>query len=298
MISVLIPVYNYNILDLVSEVHKQLSKTTTPFQILCFDDCSSDLKLQTINKTITTFSFCEYTILPKNIGRSAIRNSLAKNAKYDWCLFLDADVIPTQNNFIETYLKSISEPYEIINGGILYQEKRMDSSHILRWIYGKEREALSAENRNKNTYLSFLTLNFLIHKSVFNKVSFNEDIPNLRHEDTLFSYNLKGSNIKLNHIENPVYHLGIEDSETFLKKSLDSVEAIDLFIKQDLLPASYTRISSTYSKIKNNGISKLLSFLYNKYDRLFKKNLLGNKPSLFIFDLYRLMYYCYLNSKK
>ena len=34
MISVLIPVYNYNILDLVSEVHKQLSNAKVPFEIL------------------------------------------------------------------------------------------------------------------------------------------------------------------------------------------------------------------------------------------------------------------------
>lgn len=298
MISVLIPVYNYNISELVSEVHKQLSKTDYAYEILCFDDCSGNLDLQETNKTINTLSHCKYVILKKNIGRSAIRNQLAQQAIYDWCLFLDADVMPKHSNFVECYLKTISEKTEIIYGGILYQENRVNDRCLLRWIYGNEREALPTEQRQKNKYLSFLTLSFLIHKSVFQKVCFNEDIPNLRHEDTLFSYNLKEHNIEIEHIENPVYHLGIESSETFLQKSLDSVEAIDLFVKQDLLSSNYTKITKVYASIKNNGISKLLSAIYVKHENTFRKNLLGRKPSLKFFDLYRLIYYCYINSKK
>ncbi|REE27208.1 glycosyltransferase involved in cell wall biosynthesis [Winogradskyella pacifica] len=298
MISVLIPVYNYNISELVSEVHKQLITSETPFEILCYDDCSNDIKFQEYNNIINTLSHSEYHILPKNIGRSAIRNKLAQKATYDWCLFLDADVIPKNDDFISTYLKSISEQSDVIYGGILYQEKHVDDAQLLRWIYGNKREALSAEVRNKNTYLSFLTLNFLIHKRVFDTVRFNEDIPNLRHEDTLFSYNLKEANIRIQHIENPVYHLGLEDSKTFLQKSLDSVEAINLFINQDLLPSNYTRITNIYSKIKDNVISKVLASIYYKFEATFRKNLLGKNPSLLIFDLYRLSYYCTLKSKR
>ncbi|WP_179022478.1 glycosyltransferase family 2 protein [Winogradskyella forsetii] len=298
MISILIPVYNYNILELVSEIHNQLSDQTNPFEILCLDDCSTNLSIQENNKSINALPHCNYNILSENIGRSAIRNKLAVSARYDWCLFLDADVMPKHKNFIDLYLNAISKKSEIIYGGILYPEKRVKDSHLLRWIYGKDREALSYKQRNKNKYLSFLTLSFLIHKSVFNKVSFNEDIPNLRHEDTLFSFNLKEHKIEIEHIENPVYHLGIESSETFLQKSLDSVEAIALFVKQDLLPTNYTRITKMYAKIENKGISKVLSTFYVKYQGAFRKNLLSKKPSLKIFDLYRLTYYCYLNSKK
>ena len=297
MLSILIPCYNYDILPLVNELHLQCKTLDIQFEILVFDDASNDFVIQEKNKTINTLAYTKYSILPENIGRSAIRNKLAQNAKYDWCLFLDADVMPKNKNFIDLYLKSISEKSEVIYGGILYPENRVNDSHLLRWYYGKEREALSAEERNKNIYLSFLTLSFLIHKTVFNKVTFNEDIPNLRHEDTLFSYNLKEHKIKIEHIENPVYHLGIESSEAFLQKSLDSVKAIDLFVKQDLLPSNYTRITKVYTAIKNKGISNILSSIYLKYESSFRKNLLSKKPSLKIFDLYRLTYYCYLNSK-
>lgn len=298
MISVLIPVFNYNILELVSKLHAQCKVVNIAFEILCYDDCSDDKLIQQENKKIEELPCCSYVILEKNIGRSAIRNKLAKNAKYNWLLFLDADVMPKNKDFIKTYISSISEKSQVINGGILYKEKGITDSHLLRLVYGKKREALTTELRNENTYLSFLTLNFLIHKTVFKKVSFNEEIPNLRHEDTLFSYNLKQHNINVEHIENPVYHLGIESSHIFLKKSLDSVKAIDLFIKQNLLPSNYTKITKVYSGIRNSWVSKLLSLLFQKYSSKFENNLLGKKPSLFIFDLYRLSYYCHLNSKK
>lgn len=298
MISVLIPVYNYNILDLVSEIHQQLSASKVPFEILCFDDCSSNLKLQDNNTSVNDLFNCKYSILPENIGRSAIRNKLAQHAKYDWCLFLDSDVLPKSKDFINLYLSSISEKSQIIYGGILYPENRVDDSHLLRWKYGIKREAIPVEERNNDNYLSFLTLSFLIHKNVFNTVKFNEDIPNLRHEDTLFSFDLKQKHINISHIDNPVYHLGIEDSKTFLKKSLDSVEAINLFVNQGLLPSSYTKITTVFSTLNNLGMSRLLSFIYLKFKRTFAKNLLGQNPSLKVFDFYRLTYYCYLNSKK
>ena len=41
MISVLIPTYNYNVNNLVNNVHKQLVISHIPFEIICLDDCSN-----------------------------------------------------------------------------------------------------------------------------------------------------------------------------------------------------------------------------------------------------------------
>jgi len=299
MLSVLIPTYNYNVLPLLENVHAQCKKhLSSNFEILVYDDCSTDLDIVTQNKALNTLKNCYYKVLPKNIGRSAIRNKLANDAKHQWLLFLDADVMPIDMNFISNYIKVISKSPCVIYGGILYPEIEDPELQTLRWHYGKKREALNHANRNKNVYLSFLTLNFIIHKSIFKVIAFNEDIPNLRHEDTLFSYNLMQNNITVKHINNPTYHLGIEDSKTFIKKSLESVEAINLFIKTDLIDPNYTLISRTYNRIRRLKLGFLFSNAYKLLQSYFEKNLISNKPSLFVFDLYRLCYYCYLNSKK
>ena len=91
MLSILIPTYNYNIEALVSELHAQSSACNIDFEILCYDDSSTNLEIIASNKTINLLKNTTYKFLDTNIGRSSIRNLLAKNAKFDLLLFLDAD---------------------------------------------------------------------------------------------------------------------------------------------------------------------------------------------------------------
>ncbi|MBP93044.1 MAG: glycosyl transferase [Flavobacteriaceae bacterium] len=297
MLSILIPTYNYNITALVEEIHKQITPLNVPFEIRCYDDGSTNKSIINTNKSINTLAFTSYHVQTKNMGRSAIRNLLATDAKFNWLLFLDADVFPKNRDFITTYLDAIKPESEVIYGGILYTKEKPNQSHLLRWVYGHEREALPTKHRQENCYVTFLTLNFLIKKAVFSNVSFNENIPNLRHEDTLFSYNLKMKNILVEHIENPTYHLGLEESDHFFKKSLESVDALHLFLKQELIPKDYTKITRVFFKLKKLGLHYLLALVYKIFKGFFRKNLLSEKPSLFIFDLCRLSYLCNLYTK-
>ena len=298
MLSILIPTYNYNIEALVVELHQQASACNIDFEIICYDDCSTNQVIVAANKSINSLQNTTYKILESNIGRSAIRNLLAKDARYDLLLFLDADVMPVNDDFVSKYLSLISDATKIIYGGIQYQKESPEDTHLLRWVYGKKREALSVVERNKNIYLSFLTLNFIIRKTVFNEVCFNEDIPNLRNEDTLFSYNLKQAKIAIVHTENPVYHLGLEDSKTFLKKSIESQDAMSLFMKENLIDIKYTLITKTIYRLKKIKLDFLFSISYPFTEKIFKANLLSTKPSLFIFDLYKLSYLCYIRKNE
>jgi hypothetical protein len=269
MLSILIPTYNYNVYPLVLELHKQCTDCEIEFEIISLDDYSKGFQIE--NQKINSITNCSFEILNKNIGRSAIRNLLARKATYSNLLFLDADTFPANNNFIPNYLKHINTEEKIVYGGILYKKE--------------------------NPYLSFLTLNFLIKKSILEKVSFNESIPNLRHEDTLFSYNLKQRKIKISHIENPVYHLGLDDLESAIKKESESITALKYLIDNKLLPPDYVRLSKIFLTIKKLNIVFVFAYFY-KITRLpFLKNLSSESPSLFIFDLYRLGYLCMLESK-
>lgn len=288
MISVLIPTYNYHILPLVQKVHELLSAEKIDFEIICLDDCSPRTSFIDQKEEINSLENTSYQVLKVNIGRSKIRNLLADTANYDWLLFLDADVMPIKDDFIKNYLKFISEDHDVLYGGIKYVPKKPDASQLLRWHYGNLREALDTEKRSRKPYLSFLTLNFLIRKSVFEKVRFNEDIPNLRHEDTLFSYQLREAKIPILHIENPVYHLGIESSKEFLKKSIESLEGALYFKENQLIDPSYIKILAFHEKLKKAKLDRGIAFLTKRSLRRIERNLLGSKPSLRLFDLYRL----------
>ncbi len=297
MLSILIPTFNYDITALVAEVHKQSKSCNIPFEILVFDDASTDLEVRKNNASINVLKNTSYTILKSNIGRSAIRNKLAKSAQYSWLLFLDADVMPVNIHFVLNYVNSLSDSKPIIYGGISYKEERPNQSQLLRWVYGKKREALNSGIRKKDIYVSFLTLNFIIQKDTFEKASFNENIPNLRYEDTLFSYDLKRKKIPITHIENPVCHLGLESSKIFLSKSKESLDALNLFLNQKLIDHKYMKISRVKNRLQKFKLDLLLSTIYPLLKKRFEKNLLSNTPSLFIFDLYRLSYLCNISRK-
>ena len=120
----------------------------------------------------------------------------------------------------------------------------------------------------------------------------------MRNEDTLFSYNLKQAKIAIEHIENPVYHLGLEDSNTFLRKSIESQDAMNLFLDEDLIDIKYTDITKTIYRIKKIKLDRLFSMSHPFTKKMFRANLLSKKPSLFIFDLYKLSYLCYISKNK
>lgn len=290
MLSILIPVYNYNIYGFVQELHKQATNAGITFEIVCLDDASKKQDCINANQPVNLLDNCSYKVLDKNIGRCSIRNLLAKKAKYTWLLFLDADTYPTGNSLITNYLPYINNDVKVVYGGILYKEQQPAHNELLRWVYGNEREALPVAIRQQEPYKSILTLNFLIHRQVFDIVAFNEAIPNLRHDDTLFTYDLSKSNIPVLHIHNPVYHLGLETSEIFIHKSEQSVIGLKYLTGNNYLDKNYVRLAGIYFKIKRLGLRPLLMAFYTVTKTAFKKNLLGKKPSLLIFDLYRLGY--------
>jgi len=295
MLSILIPTYNYNVVPLVLELQKECLECDINFEILVFDDGSKLFLVE--NKQINSLENCRFEVIEKNIGRSAIRNLLAEKAKFNSLLFLDADTIPIHNHFIKIYIAQINEDEKVVYGGIEYQKEKPKKSKILRWKYGNSREALSVEKRQENPYLSLLTLNFLIHKNIFKKVSFNETIPNLRHEDTLFSYNLKQQKVTIIHIYNAVYHLGLDDFEIAIKKENESILGLKYLTDHELLPTDYVRLSKIATKIKKIKLNFAFALFYKTTKPFFLKNMSSSNPSLFIFDLYRLGNLCNLNSK-
>lgn len=289
MLSIVIPTYNYSVFDLVLELKNQCDSIGINYEIIVQDDHSNS---ENENEKINKLEYCSFSSNSENLGRAKNRNLLAQKATFPYLLFLDADTFPIHKNFISNYILEINDANKIVYGGIRYQEEQPPKEKLLRWIYGKNREALSVEQRNKNIYLSFLTLNFLIHKEVFKTVSFNESIPNLRHEDTLFSYELMKNNISLKHVENPVYHFGIDNFDKALQKEHESLLALKNLLDKNLLPVEYVKISRLYTIIKNLKAKFLIAFSFKVIKPLLLKNISSETPSLVLFDVYRIGYLC------
>ena len=80
MLSILIPTYNYSIVELVSNVHKQAIIAKIQFELIVLDDCSKDQEIINNNNLIKELDFCVLYKNEKNLGRTASRNYLASIA--------------------------------------------------------------------------------------------------------------------------------------------------------------------------------------------------------------------------
>lgn len=293
MLSILIPVYNYNILPLASELIKQCSSCGITFEILFLDDASQEFTIE--NERINLFENASYSILEKNIGRSAIRNLLANKAVYENLLFLDADTMPVYDNFIAKYIATIKN--SIVFGGLLYEKKKPSREQLLRWIYGKEREALSLSERNKNPSNTALVSNLLIKKEILLRFPFDENLTKYGYEDLLFFAVLKSNEIEIKHIQNPVFHLNLENSNLFLSKTKTALENLFFLSSSNKVSKNESKIIDSFELLKKLKLSSFFYFIFKKSKRKIELNLLSDKPSLFLFDIYKLGYYCFLKTK-
>ena len=91
MLSILIPIYNFAVKELVNELSSQAQDLNIAFEILCVDDTSKATYIK-LNDGLEKIKGVNYQLNKKNIGRSAIRNLLTDKAQYDYLLFLDCDV--------------------------------------------------------------------------------------------------------------------------------------------------------------------------------------------------------------
>ncbi|NOQ92355.1 MAG: glycosyltransferase [Flavobacteriaceae bacterium] len=295
MLSVLIPTYNYNVVELVKALYKQLEKQNILFEIICFDNASNS-SINTKNEVINKMEFCYFTSLKQDVGRSKIRNLLAQKSKFDWLLFLDADVLPVIDLFIENYLTSIKNEEKVVYGGLKYKDEKPNSNKLLRWVYGKGREEISLKERNLNPNNHFSSANFLIHKNVFKIYNFDESLTEYGHEDTLLGLELVRNNISITQIDNPVYHLGLDESSIFLQKTKTAVENLFKLQKQGKISELDNKLLKRYLEFKKMKVIKLFAFLFQKNEKIMKRNLISSNPSLFIFDLYKLGYLCMITS--
>ncbi|MGV0925301.1 glycosyltransferase family 2 protein [Empedobacter tilapiae] len=285
MISILIPIYNWNITDLALRLSQQIFAINTEIEVIFYDDCSTDKLLIEINRNVVKKYGFNYISSIQNRGIADALNYLESLAKYDWLLYLDADVFPVQNDFIFNYLSVIGKQNRIYCGGILYQNKE-PSEGTLRWRYGRKYEVQTKEIANENPYLNFKACNFLVHKVVIQCYPFESNNgKEYAAVDTLFGLKLKNTSIEIEFIENRVYHLGLETNEIYVGKACFYAKSIAKeFIRKTELDG--IRLVSFYKK-QPLFLLNIYGWVYRNFKTKITQNLVSNNPSLTLFQFYK-----------
>jgi len=288
MLSILIPTFNDPVYELVKEIHLQCCEAKITFEILVFDDASTNSNCTDSNLKINTFSHTNYTILKQNIGRSAVRNKLAQTAKFDWLLFLDADVLPNSRAFISSYLQQDYLEYDVVFGGFTYDEDDYSKQCSLRWRYGQKYEQKKAVLRNDSPTRHTISANVLIKKSKF--IALNLEEKNRYGMDIRFGVLLKQFNCLILHIDNEVIHKGLESNSIFIEKTEQSILTLLYFFKKDKIKKKDHKLLKFYFTLRNLNLHLILRFTLPFLLPCLKINLQGNYANPALLQCYKLLY--------
>ena len=284
-ISVLIPTFNYDCRRLVEQLLQQLPADG---EIIVGDDCSTNPNVLDALKEMEGWPGCRIFRPTHNLGRAAIRNALAREAKGEWLIFIDADAEVRSSSFISNYLAAAREA-DVVCGGTGNMRRCPRPSARLRYDYEVAAERrLTLEHRRRHPYVGFTTFNFLIRRTTFLNILFDEHCREYGHEDTLFGLELKMRGIKVLHIDNKLTHLGLEDADIYLSKTetaLRSLAGMSMEQKQNV------RISQMYLRLREWHLGGLVLGVFRLTRRLLRKNLLGKHPNQLLFSFYKLGFY-------
>ena len=291
-ISILIPTYNDVCVELVASLSSEACQIEgLDYEILVADDGSTIADTIEANKKINSFPNCRYLIREQNVGRSAIRNFLAQEARYELLLFIDSHMSVANSHFLAHYLSHAD--YPLAYGGYTIAKNSKYKGN-LRYAYEISCiDAQDADKRASSPYANFHTSNFMIHRDVMLSHPLDERFKHYGYEDVLFGKQLQAAGIKIVHIDNPIGFQRFESNSRFVEKTEESLRTLHQF-KDEL--RGYSRLLSLTDRFHRYHLSGILRLFHTCLGTTLRKNLTNNNPSLFLFRLYKLTYFSSLGA--
>ena len=285
MVSILIPVHGESVDAQIANLASEIKGLDYPVEIIVCDDAS----LKPAKPAFTEYKNVAFRFiqLRENIGRSRIRNYLGKEAKYQQLIFIDADCQPIHSKFISTYRLKFEEGKVLVGGQLFADEEPLLQTSKLRWLYGTNVEARSLKDRVKHPYDSFISNNFSISKSTLEQNPFDETHTGYGHEDTLFGFQLRENNVEIEHVKNPIRHLGCETNKEFLDKTAEGVCNLVKLYREEKLD-SHIKLIKMYEALKLTGFVSLTQNLVAQSRESYYQELIKKPSSLRKFSMFKM----------
>lgn len=287
-LSVCIPVYNFDVRELVYGLKKQITEQNLPAEIILIDDFSDQYFLS-LNSEIQNITNV-FVPLDENVGRSKIRNLFLEYAQGEYLLFLDCDVKMTSDYFLEKYLEKIKQ-----NPGLnlFYGSFRIleQFSHTLRNQYSAEREIFFGDS--SADFSVFKTVNFVIKTEVFSKFRFNENLEQYGYEDYLFSKLLEENKVEFLAFQNPVFHYDDTSNSVFLDKLKLAAKSLSILAKDknNIKYLKSVKLYKTATILEKLFLKPTFLFIFSIFEKKIESNLFSKKPSIKNLDLYKLAFF-------
>lgn len=284
-LSILIPVYNGDCRSQVAALSRLAEAIAwLHYEIIVADDGSTDRSYVAVGREVEQWPHCRFIDRGVNSGRAAIRNFLAREARYEWLLFMDAEMTVVSDRYLLDFLEA--DFPDVAYGGYVVGEGSRSS---LRYAYEKACEPQHrADERRKRPFMHFHTCNFVVRRDVMLAHPFDERFRHYGYEDVLWGKQLARDGIGVVHMDNPVGFCIFESNERFVDKTEEALRTLHLF-RNDL--RGYSKLITFVEGIHLPPVRWAISLWHRLFGPLERRNLCGKHPSLRLFTLYKLGYY-------
>ena len=197
-----------------------LDREALPVEVIVLDDGSGDPALAArVGEAVEATGLpARFVRLTANEGRSKGRNRLARHARADRFLFIDADMLPDTGHFLADWLALIEarDPAAAFGGFSLDQTPRTRANALHRAMALKS-DCVPAPERSRAPAKHMFTANLMVRRDVFDSVTFDERFTGWGWEDVEWAIRVADL-WPVVHAHIPASHLGLDSAATLARK--------------------------------------------------------------------------------
>lgn len=217
-LSVLAPFHRYDARPLLARL------AGANVELILLDDGSRDAGL--LAATIEAAASCacptKIVVWEKNAGRSAARNRLIAEARGEYVLFLDADMIPDAEDFLGLWLKLIQQKRPFIAfGGLSLAHAHWAPETALHHFLFERSDCRSAWMRERSPAQFVASSNLLVRRDLLSTMPFDSDFSGWGFEDVEWAVRAS-HHAPILHVDITATHAGLDTVETLLRKSAEA----------------------------------------------------------------------------
>lgn len=219
-VSVLMPFLRDDPADLLALLDREAEALAGAVEIVVLDDGTADTALtERLRTQVAALALPVRLItLSVNEGRSNGRNRLAHTARGDFLLFLDSDMRPDDDRFLQTWAAlARDERPAVVFGGFSLLQAPTDARFAVHRAMATRSECLDAATRSLAPEKYVYTSNLLVRRDVFDQEAFDPAFTGWGWEDVEWAMRVSRRH-PIRHIDNPATHMGLDTVQALAGK--------------------------------------------------------------------------------
>ncbi|WP_312783349.1 glycosyltransferase [Brevundimonas sp.] len=219
-LSVLIPFLRDDPVALLALLDREAAALNGAVELVMLDDGThdADLTRRLIAQADASALPIRLISLSANEGRSVGRNRLATAARGSSLLFLDSDMRPDHARFLQTW-SDLARAGEtaVAFGGFSLLQAPDDARFAVHRSMAARSDCTPREQRALQPEKHVFTSNLLVRRDVFETEAFDAGFSGWGWEDVEWAMRVS-RRFKVEHIDNPATHMGLDTVETLAAK--------------------------------------------------------------------------------